>query len=90
MRFGPAYYDAGKLQTALFETACDVMTTPLDKARCARSWMELERLKREMRGIPPLAAAKASELLTRLKRARPAALAEPVEIEPEEVGEASR
>jgi hypothetical protein len=80
MRFGPAYYDARKLQDALFETACDANTAPRDLAQCVRSWIEIERLKREMRGIPPLAATKASELLARVNRARPAAIGEPVEI----------
>ena len=47
----------------------------------------MERLKREMRGIPPLAAVKVSELGAGMKRAKPAALREPVELEPEEVFE---
>lgn len=32
-------------------------------AACARAWIDLERLKREMRGLPPLAPATLHELL---------------------------
>jgi len=73
MRFGPAYYNARQLQTVLFETVCDEKTPARDVAQCTRAWIDLERLKREMRGIPPLAPAKLHELLAAtMKRARPA------------------
>jgi len=63
MRFGPAYYNAGQLQTVLFKTVCDEKTPARDVAQCTRVWIDLERLKREIRGIPPLASAKLHELL---------------------------
>ena len=72
MRFGPAYYDARQLQTVLFKTVCDEKTPARDVVQCTRGWIELERLKREMRGIPPLAPAKLKELFDHMKRARPA------------------
>lgn len=37
-----------------------------------------------MLGIPPLAATKLNELAANMKRAKPAELNEPVEVEPEE------
>jgi hypothetical protein len=83
MRFGPAYYNAGKLQEALFERVCDRTSPAREIAQCARSWIELERLKREMRGIPPLAAAKVTETLARMKRSKPMLSLEPVEIDAE-------
>jgi hypothetical protein len=81
MRFGPAYHDARQMQAALFKTVRDGNTSARDVALCTRAWTDLERLKREIRGIPPLAPAKLNELLDHMKRARPAALSEPVEIE---------
>lgn len=80
MRYGPTYYDANALQTSLLQAIHDEKTSARDVAHCTRSWIELERLKREMRGIPPLAPAKLNELAARIKRAKPAALTEPVEI----------
>ncbi|MEI8290943.1 MAG: hypothetical protein WCH99_15875 [Verrucomicrobiota bacterium] len=80
MRFGPDYYAAKQMQTVLSKAVCDGTTSPRDAALCTRSWIELERLKREMRGIPPLAAAKVGELLANLKRAKPAEIDEPVEV----------
>jgi hypothetical protein len=80
MRFGSAYYDAKALQTSLLQAIHDEKTSARDRAQCTRSWIELERLKREIRGIPPLAPAKWNEIAARLKRARPAELAEPVEV----------
>ena len=79
MRFGPDYYNAKQMQTALFKTVCDEKTPAREVAQCTRAWIDLERLKREMRGIPPLAGAKLGELSATMKRARPAALVEPVE-----------
>lgn len=82
MRFGPAYYDARQMQAVLVKTVCDGNTSARDAAHCTKAWIDLEKLKREMRGIPPLAPAKLNELLDHMKRARPAALAEPgVEID---------
>ena len=81
MRFGPNYHNARQMQTKLFQVVCDEKTSARDAAQCARTWIDLERLKREIRGIPPLAAAKLNELGAGMKRARPAALREPVEIE---------
>ena len=89
MRYGPTYYDAKALQTSLLQAIHDETTSARDRAQCTRTWIDLERLKREMRGIPPLAAAKLTELGAGMKRAKPAALKEPVELEPEEVCEAA-
>ncbi len=89
MRFGPNYHNARQMQTKLLQAVCDEKTSARDRAQCAKAWTEVERLKREMRGIPPLAAAKLSELGAGMKRAKPAALKEPVELEPEEVSEAA-
>jgi len=80
MRYGPTYYDAKALQTALLQMIQDEKTSARDIAPCTRTWMELERLKREMRGIPPLAAARVNELVAKLKQARPTLLAQAVEI----------
>lgn len=71
MRFGPAYYNAGQLQTVLFKTVCDEKTPARDAAQCTRVWIDLERLKREIRGIPPLAPAKLKELFDHMKQVRP-------------------
>jgi hypothetical protein len=70
MRFGPAYYNAGQLQTVLFKTVCEEKTPARDVAQCTRAWIDLERLKREIRGIPPLAPAKLHELLADMKRVK--------------------
>ena len=80
MRYGPTYYDAKALQTSILQAIHDEKTSARDLAQCAKAWIDLERLKREMRGIPPLAAAKVGELLAKMKRARPAELDEPVEV----------
>ena len=89
MRYGPTYYDAKALQTQILQAVRDEKPSARELAQLVRSWIDLERFKREMRGIPPLAAAKVGELLANMKRARPAALKEPVELEPEEVGDAA-
>jgi hypothetical protein len=89
MRFGPAYHDARQMQTKLFQVVCDDETSARDAAQCSRSWIELERLKREMRGIPPLAAAKLTELLDHMKKAKPAGHDEPVELAAEVIGDSS-
>ena len=80
MRYGPDYYAARQMQTVLSKAVCDGNTSPRDAALCTRSWIELERLKREMRGIPPLAAAKVGDMLDKMKRAKSAELDEPVEV----------
>ena len=89
MRYGPTYYDAKALQTSLLKAINHEQTSARDLAQCTKAWIDLERLKREMRGIPPLAAAKVSEVLTKMKRAKAAELDEPVEIGFEEVEVAS-
>ena len=81
MRFGPDYYNARQLQTKLFQVVCDTSTPSRDVAQCTRAWIELERLKREMRGIPPLAAAKLNELLGHAKKVKSVREFEPREIE---------
>ena len=84
MRYSPAYYDAGAVQTTVFKKVFDEKTSPREVVQCAETWMKLERFRREMRGIPPLATASLKEvkaLLDSMKRARPAALYEPVEVE---------
>ena len=84
MRYSPAYYNAGQMQTQLLQAVCDGGTSARDRAQCARAWIDLERLRREIRGIPPLAVASIKELEESklgLKRAR-AALAAPIELAP--------
>ena len=68
MRYGPAYYNAGQLQTVLATIVHAKETPARDVAQCTRAWVELEKLKREMRGIPPLKPMSLNDLL--LKRAR--------------------
>jgi hypothetical protein len=70
MRYSPAYYNAVKLQDSLNQRACDENTPAQSIAQCARAWIDLERLKREIRGIPPLAPAKAKELFDHMKRTK--------------------
>jgi len=51
---------------------------------CAREWVNIERLKREMRGIPPMKAVSPAELdLMRARRAK--VIADAATIEAEEV-----
>ena len=88
MRFGPAYYDARQMQAALFKTVCDGNTSARDAAQCTKAWIDLERLKREMRGIPPLAAAKLKELYEHMQRIKEEAHAKWMEIGPTEIEEA--
>ena len=80
MRYGPTYYDAKALQTSILQAVRDEKTSARDLAQCTKAWIELERLKREMRGIPPLAAAKLGDMLDKMKRTKPAELDEPVEV----------
>ena len=92
MRFGPAYYDARQMQAVLVKTVCEGKTSARDIAQCVGAWINLEKLKREMRGIPPLAAAKLKELkelFDREKRARRASLDVPTELHPTETYEPS-
>lgn len=62
MRFGHDYHHAKQMQTALLKQVCDEKTPAKDVVQLTRSWIDLERLKREIRGIPPLAAATLKEL----------------------------
>jgi len=62
MRYGPDYHNAKQMQTALFKAVCDEKTPARDVVQCTRAWIELERFKREVRGIPPLAAASLKEM----------------------------
>jgi len=80
MRYGPDYYNARQMQTKLLQAVCDEKTSPRDLAQCTKAWTELERLKREIRGIPPLAAAKVQDLLEHMKKAKPVREIEPMEI----------
>jgi hypothetical protein len=83
MRFGPDYFNARQMQTKLLQVVCDGKVPPRDAALCARAWIDLERLKREIRGIPPLAPASVKELnglLDNMKRAKRAAAFEPREL----------
>lgn len=80
MRFGHAYYDARKVQAVLAKTISNEETPARDVVRCTDAWISLERLKREIRGIPPLERAKLHELTGHMKRTRRAANYEPVEI----------
>lgn len=81
MRYGPTHYNAKQLQVVLAETICDETASARDKAQSVRVWIELEHLKREMRGIPPLAPVTLKDLLAaKTKRARTAVLAEPEEL----------
>ena len=72
MRFGPDYHNAKQMQTALMKKVCDEKAPVRDVVQCVRAWRELEQLKREIRGIPPLAPATLKELadlkLAQLKR----------------------
>jgi hypothetical protein len=62
MRYGPDYTNARQMQAALVSAVCDGKTTARDLVQLTRSWIDLERLKREIRGIPPLAAATLKEI----------------------------
>ena len=83
MRFGPAYYEAKQMQTVLFAIACKEKTPAREAVQCTRAWVELERFKREMRGIPPLAPHSLNEMPMKRLRGRVTALAEPEPIEQE-------
>ncbi len=62
MRFGPDYHNAKQMQTAIVKAVCDGNTPARDLVQLTRAWTDLERLKREIRGIPPLAAATLKEI----------------------------
>ena len=87
MRFGPAYHDARQLQGFLSEIIYTETTPAADVAQCARAWIELEKLKPEIRGIPPLAPAKLNELSIHMKRARPPVL-DVIKLKLKEIGNA--
>ncbi len=59
----PDYYNARKMQAILCKVVCDEKTPARDAAQCTRAWIELERLKREIRGLPPLAAASLADIV---------------------------
>jgi len=69
MRYGPDYANARQMQTALMKKVCDEKSHVRDVVQCVRAWRELEQLKREIRGIPPLAPATLKEMAD-LKLAR--------------------
>ncbi len=75
MRFGPAYHEAKQMQDILFAVVCDEKTPAKDAVGCVKAWINLEKLKREIRGIPPLAPAKLSELPLKCARR----LSQPIE-----------
>jgi hypothetical protein len=56
MSYPPAYKDALQMQDVAVHDALNPETTPTARATIIRAWEALERLKREMRGIPPLKA----------------------------------
>jgi hypothetical protein len=62
MRFGYDYHNAKQMQTVVLKHICDEKTPARDVVQLTRSWIDLERLKREIRGIPPLAAASLKEI----------------------------
>lgn len=62
MRYGHDYHNARQMQVALVRAVCDEKTPARDVVQLTRSWIDLERLKREIRGIPPLAAASLKEI----------------------------
>jgi len=53
------------------------------RAKCEliRTWMELEVLKRELRGIPRLKAADVDSMLKKARRTIQKELAEPIEVQ---------
>ena len=82
MRYSPSYYNASQMQTQLLQRVHDGKTSARDLAQLVRTWIDLEKFKREIRGIPPLAPASLKEIkefAENLKRTR-RALVEPVEV----------
>ena len=77
---GTQHQVACELQNVLVARCKDDTTDGKAVALLARSWIALEQMKREIRGIPPLAPHKVSELL-RDARATAAPLAAPVEVD---------
>jgi hypothetical protein len=71
------YQEFHSLQKAMIDAG---LSDAKDRAACARVSVELEYLKREMRGLPRLAAVKFDELTKRRAPKRIAA-AEPIEAE---------
>lgn len=86
---GTQHQTACEWQGLLLTTANDCKTEARDKALLAREWINMERLKRELRGIPPLASHKLSELL-RSAKADAAPRATPLELESELVIDESK
>ena len=76
---GIAYQTACDWQKLLIAKAQAVETDSQSASVLAREWQNLERLKREMRGIPPLRAASVSEALA-LRKPKRIASTEPTEV----------
>ena len=74
-RHGNSHQTAHDLQKILIASINDPRNTE-PRANLVSAWEKLERLKREMRGLPPLRAASVKEVLDsrqpkRLKNAEP-------------------
>lgn len=82
---GSQHQTANDIQKLLIASIKDAATDGKDKAQLARAWEALERLKREMRGIPPLKASDLIGTLKRLPNAQRAASASPLEITAEPI-----
>ena len=76
------------MQAALVEKVIDKATPSMDVAQLARTWMDLERFKREVRGVPALAPATLRELADHRVALARRISSDPVEIIDEEPAEA--
>jgi hypothetical protein len=81
--YGAQHQTACELQTILVTRCKDGKTAGKDVSLLARVWVELERMKREMRGIPPLSGHKLNELLRDARAPRDAGPA-PLELDSEQ------
>jgi hypothetical protein len=68
-RYGTPYRDCIKLQKALAIKALDATTEARDANSSVKAWIELEYLKREIKGIPRLAPHSLKELMDTKQRA---------------------
>jgi hypothetical protein len=75
------YQDLLLFQKLLIDKAQKPRARMYDIALALKHWVEAERLKREMRGLPPLAPHKVSELLKR-KEKRISSRPQIIEIDP--------
>ena len=66
------------------EAKANCIDDPRQISELIRVWIDLEYLKREMRGIPRLKPAAVGELLRTAKRELAASTEEPTEVEAEE------